>query len=171
MTVVLPYRVFLNFKGKFTIWSFGPFFQSYKWRHLCATAPLDVYIRTLPSYLRRIRGWISPSSLASYTMYSLAPARHYLRILSYSSQMIWVLGTWDVTDTRLPSLRTWIAWQRADSGLLISTAPAQSAVRPGFHKSVSAVRYLTHAYKIAAAVVVCLFVFGFSRSWSQCILQ
>lgn len=71
--------------------------------------------------------------------------------------MIWVLGTWDVTDTRLPSLRTWIAWQRADSGLLISTAPAQSAVRPGFHKSVSAVRYLTHAYKIA--VVVCLFLF------------
>lgn len=124
----------------------------------------------LPSYLRRTREWITLSSLASYTMYSLAPARRYLRISSFSSRMIWVLETWDVTDTQRPSLRTWIASQQADSGLLISTAPAQSAVRPGFHRTVSALYYLCyhvyyHAYKIVFGtyntgfffVVVCLF--------------
>lgn len=93
-------------------------------------------------------------------MYSLAPARRYLRISSSSSQMIWVLGTWDVTDTRLPSPRTWIASQQADSGLPISTAPAQSAARPGFHRTVSAVCYLTHAYKIVFGTLGYTYIIG-----------
>lgn len=106
-----------------------------------------IFIHMPPSCLHGTREWIKPSCLASYTMHSLAPARRLLLISSFSSQMIWVLGIWDATDTRLPSLRTLIASPQKDSGLPISTAPVQSAVRPGILRTLSAVWYLTHTDK------------------------